>query len=676
MNISFLNPSVLLALPIAALPIVLHLIRKKKNAAVPFSHIKFLKLAIERKKGSSRLRKLLLLSARVLFLLLIITAFAGPRIQYGAPGRAEKNAELSRELVLLIDTSFSMRYNDGGKNRFDEYILKAKKIVSLLPGSARIGVIAYSNRVESTTPGLTNDKNYILSFLSQLKPTYRTTDISCAAEPLKEFFAGNSIADKTVLLLSDLAAHGFTAPFNYGGMNFKLLGFDNSEASNLSIRDVSAEFSESQDKWSLNARVFSSGERQYGSLAISYYSGMTKIGAVQAEAPKGETPVKPFYFKSTAGVVNGSVRLTGDNLQADNCYYYSALKPGKAALCVIDGDPGAGGSGSESYYLHTAFPEADVFGESEAEAGAFEKYDVVMLLNIRDNSDKYNAYLKNGGKVMVFLGNHSAGLAQAEVLPCEIASVFETPLSVKWNISPKDFQGFNPAEFESQNISVKSGYASTPGAGSAVLAAYDSGWPFLCEGTYGRGRVLLFTTTADRDWNNLPSKPIFLPLMRAALAHLLSDRKTAAEPYYKVGEIVRRKSLKPVSITGPDGKRAKAAYFNGEYEYSMANEPGIYEVKADGLPDEYLAVNLDYSTGEDALKRFADSELREYWEGRFAGLLPAAGWEDELASILYGKELSRYLLLAALLLLIAEILLANPGVRPKELSSEKAARTL
>src|SRR5207344_252344 len=67
-------------------------------------------------------------------------------------------------------------------------------------------------------------------------------------------------------------------------------------------------------------------------------------------------------------------------------------------------------------------------------------------------------------------------------------------------------------------------------SGRTVVLRYENGAPALVEAEIGRGRVLLLTTTVDREWTDLPIRPGFLPLVREAtrfLAALPSGDATA-----------------------------------------------------------------------------------------------------------------------------------------------------
>ena len=76
----------------------------------------------------------------------------------------------------------------------------------------------------------------------------------------------------------------------------------------------------------------------------------------------------------------------------------------------------------------------------------------------------------------------------------------------------------------------------TPAAGATVLARFDAGAPALVEGTRGRGRVLVWGSTLDLRWTDLPIKPVFLPFVHGALRHLAAYQPAPAS--LTVGQVL------------------------------------------------------------------------------------------------------------------------------------------
>jgi hypothetical protein len=109
--ISFLNPLYLLLLPLAALPFLLNLVKRRVRLRLRFPSVQLLKTVEERRaRRRPRWYEILLLAVRVAVILLLVFTVAGPRFTPGgsAPPRA---------LIVVVDNSPSMTYVDEGETR-------------------------------------------------------------------------------------------------------------------------------------------------------------------------------------------------------------------------------------------------------------------------------------------------------------------------------------------------------------------------------------------------------------------------------------------------------------------------------------------------------------------------------------------------------------------------------
>ena len=131
---SFLFPAFLIGGLAAAVPIVLHLLRRERLPRVPFSDIRFLQAAHVEQTRRRRLRELLLLALRVAALLLLAVAFARPFLgDTAAPDRPAT--------VVLVDTSFSLSA-PGQRARVRAQALEA---IATAPVDHLVGVVAFDD---------------------------------------------------------------------------------------------------------------------------------------------------------------------------------------------------------------------------------------------------------------------------------------------------------------------------------------------------------------------------------------------------------------------------------------------------------------------------------------------------------------------------------------------------
>src|ERR1044071_6957183 len=104
---AFLNPIFLLGAMAAALPVLVHLVRRTRARKVEFASLMFLRRIEQKTIRKRKLRNLALLALRCAALLLLALAFARPYL----PSQTSLASTGARPAsVILIDTSYSMRY--------------------------------------------------------------------------------------------------------------------------------------------------------------------------------------------------------------------------------------------------------------------------------------------------------------------------------------------------------------------------------------------------------------------------------------------------------------------------------------------------------------------------------------------------------------------------------------
>lgn len=121
----FLAPWVLAALPLALVPLILHLIQRRDPPTVEFPAVRYLVQVTEEHQRRLRLRHLLLLIVRTLLIILLIVAAAGP----SAPlQRAASHGPSA--LVLILDDSPSSGVVVRGTPRLNELRTAASRVLA------------------------------------------------------------------------------------------------------------------------------------------------------------------------------------------------------------------------------------------------------------------------------------------------------------------------------------------------------------------------------------------------------------------------------------------------------------------------------------------------------------------------------------------------------------------
>ena len=224
-------------------------------------------------------------------------------------------------------------------------------------------------------------------------------------------------------------------------------------------------------------------------------------------------------------------------------------------------------------------------------------------------------------------------------------------------------------------------FQAVPTENATVIASYDDGSPALFEKPYGNlGRVLCFTSTIDREWNDLPIRAVYLPFLHESIKYL-ALKNVETVPDYRVGDHVEIKASETENVTGS----GEVAIFNpnkvetrlqgdkditataadtpqGSVFYTDTSIPGLYSVHRSGTElSDYFVVNVD--TAESDLAGRDIEELASMLKGTADESV-----EDKLTPELvaqYHEDVERnqnvwiYVMLAVFALAVTEMFLAN-----------------
>src|SRR5438093_1060874 len=129
MAVLFTNVLMLTALAALGIPILIHLLLKRKKQRLRFSTLRFFQQQDEHSSQRRKLRNLLLLAVRLLLLAVLVLAFARPYLPDASNSGLNQKKHLA---VLVVDRSASMQAADAGGPRWNRAEEAMQKILSSL----------------------------------------------------------------------------------------------------------------------------------------------------------------------------------------------------------------------------------------------------------------------------------------------------------------------------------------------------------------------------------------------------------------------------------------------------------------------------------------------------------------------------------------------------------------
>src|SRR5689334_20235674 len=115
---SFLVPSLLWFSALASVPIIIHLLNRRRFMRVDWAPMKYLKLTIKSNRRRLRIEQFILLAVRTLAVLLLIFTVCRPVLSSTGLG-AWLSGRTRTSRILVIDDSLSMGYQVDRRPAFD-----------------------------------------------------------------------------------------------------------------------------------------------------------------------------------------------------------------------------------------------------------------------------------------------------------------------------------------------------------------------------------------------------------------------------------------------------------------------------------------------------------------------------------------------------------------------------
>lgn len=679
---SFLSPTLFAVLiPLAALPLVLHLLNKGFPKHFKFPSIALIKETMARRSRVYRWRHWILLLLRTIFLLLLLFAFLQPVLKRFGSDPAD---HAGRQVLIVFDHSVSMEHKGDGPASRERAVYEAGKLLDSLGPDDTANILLMEPNPATCFVSFSKDTAEAKRFLKELKPGLGDADVNLANAAAARLFSQSGTRPE-IYYLSDFGRKKWAnANFTALPSAVKLFFVDVGPArrDNRAILDVRPSQTEmlAGDTVPLEISV--------GNFSAEPFHDRVTVTLDKRAGFEQEVSIAPWSVEKIAvpvsvggpGVHLCEVRLPADALEYDDHFFLTlAVQEKEEVLIVTDGTDGRK---SGAYYLKTALnpfeneagsllPRIISSGElSPARLAGVQKVFFTQAGRLSPPAaDAVAKFLFQGGGLVYFLD----GAADAENLAAfeKIMGPGTLPLRLSRRIIATNVtsgaQQIARGDFQSPYLKLFQGDARRDlarldfydyyqaGATSAggVLLEYGDRSPAMASLRYGLGTALLLNFSAGEFSSNLARQRIFPAWMQ----DLVKTLSTAEPPpsSYVFGKTLRTeiwRSEMHEAVVSPAGKPvATRRELTGE-RCSLAFTPdqiGFYTL---GSPRPAYAFGVNPATGQSDLRPMDKNLLpTEFADNHEAHFVAGRADYDELAK---GRPVFHWFVLGALALLLGE----------------------
>ena len=695
-SFSFLNPAFLWALPVAAIPILIHFLSKRRLPEIRFPTVMFLRSLEPREIRRLKLRELLLLLLRTLALILIVCAFARPSVEpKGATTRA------AAAVAVVVDDSESMgALDEQARPRIEAARERGLQIVAAARPGDEIAITTTTGP-DAPLANRSGDRVRLERAVRQIAATWLPGAMDAALERARRFLGRSALHSRELYVVGDFQATNFTrearetmAQISRSGARVYLLPVVSSRVPNHALEDLDPELRPGPQGRGLEmrARVVNHADAPSDRLAVRARVGDTLIGGgdVTLQPDESRWASLPIDWraegrdlKTKAPVV---VESDVDALPGDDRRYAVLGAPRRLrVLRVVESRAGAPAQrfsalaldpaqdGSGGYSVETGTP-ASLLGISRG------RYDVVLLEDIAslsgDAEARLRAFLHEGGGVVIALGPHADPDYYGQKLFPGVVD-----LALEGTERAAEGQAFEmrarvPAHpiLEGLSLSVGSpltqskltalarGRVLSPKATAVVVTT--GGLPVVVAAS----QIAVFLGSLSDDWGDLPYSGAFVPLVRGLVDHAARatiesrDRSLVGRP-----PTARLESAPSgaVVVRGPESYRSQATVASDGAGFlavaeAPATVPGFYVFEAGSREAATVAVNPD--PVESDLRPISIDSLQTGSADPPRALLTAGSLRTHLRDTREGRELWLPFLVLGALCLAAELAVGSARV--------------
>jgi len=668
---AFLAPLFFIALAGLAIPVLLHLTQKEKKEVVYFPSLMFVRKIPYQASRRRRIQNWLLLLLRLAALALIILAFARPLLtRDDAPVAIGQGA---REVVVLLDTSYSMGFGP----RWAAAVDAARNAVSGLGPSDRASIVAFGSGTEILLRS-TAEHSALNSAIAAAKPGASATRYAPALKVAGSLLAESTLPRREVVLISDFQRSGWRgqegSALPAGATLTPVAIQGTSDRPNLSVTAVSLQRSRfaTQERVTVTAGVTNRSERAVSGQPITLEAGGLPVATKSLNIEAGGSTSVSFDPVTISGRnYKGTVRLGEDALTADNAFNFVVSPSEPVHVVVVDRGGAAGLYLAQAFAIGDA-PKFDVVTRQPESLtdDDLRKTSLVVLNDVAAGAPLARRLLKfvdGGGGLLVAAGPRAAWPRDVDLLPASIGNPVDRTRGEPARVGGIEFghpvfEAFRaPRSGDFSAVRVY-GYRNVgPTAGAQVLARFDAGAAAVIERRVGAGRVLLWASTFDQGWTDLPIRSVFLPFVHRAATHLVAY--VPSQPWSTVGQILdtslagahKGQSIPNIVLT-PSGTRLPV---NGDgTEVIELAEQGFYELRGESNDLAVVASNVDPAEADLTAMDPQDVVAASTGEAPSDGL-PANTTPQTPETRERSQRLWWYLLCAGVALLATETLVSN-----------------
>jgi hypothetical protein len=638
----FLNASLLWWLPLALLPLVIHLLNRLRRKNIEWGAMRFLLRSHATRNKRILLEEIALLTVRIAALAALVLAATRPFVRnpyFGGKGRNRQ------DVAIVLDSSLSMALRRENRTCFEQAVSAAGEILDTLSDGDTVSILAAGATIRplSARPEFLSGQTRaaLKQHLANLTPAPGRLDMIRALDAAQNALASGRYSHRQIVVITNGHAQGWRLeePRRWQFLrqtmrslaarpkvHVLIVGGTTGRVANASLTRIELDRRIVGTDLPVEVRVTvaNTGTEPVADRSVELFINDRRVTEqdVGRLTPQASNTLRFSHQFGRPGSYLIRARLTGeDQIALDDGGYFASQVYDRLPILLVDGSPAPHPLDSGTGYLEAALAPTEVEGEprvdyladakrielSDTEQADPRDYKVVVLANVprlgERFTDRLRQFVREGGGLLIALGeqtdadwyNSHLYAAGNGLLPLRLRQVVgsATTRQSGHTLAPTPVEhpavglAADRAKTDIDRVRVFRWFGLAPpteGGGQAIFRL-TNGDPFLVEKRLGRGRVLLMTTPLNAEWTNLPATKVYVVMVHEMIHWLaqptLSEWNVdAGQPM--VARFDAKRAPPTARITDPaGGVHDVAGQLEGlvaAFSFSQTDMPGVYRL--------------------------------------------------------------------------------------------------
>ena len=518
----FLYPNMLYALFALLIPVVIHLFNFRRHKTVYFSNTSILKTIEQENKKTKKLKDLIVLITRMLFIAALVVAFAYP---YKKNNNTINN-NVDNLIAVYIDNSMSMQSYSSEKTLFDDARSSAVKLVENLNQAQKFVLLSNDRNPINEYP---MNKDEMLIRLNEMKTESAPASFEDIYNSIGFIKNKNNFKSASLFVYSDFQKNMMKVNESKNDTTIQIVVFPlkSDFQNNIYIDSVWIQSPVLQKNLTneINARVVNETSNDIKGLPVNFSLDGNVVAYTTVDVvANSHSDVNMQFVIESDGDKKAQVSIQDSPITFDD--EYNLVLKVRPVINVVEILSSAHGSQLTAHSFLDLLFEGDALVNYQAMSPYNIDQNVInnAQMIVLDAAANVNAtmqqslldFASQGGSLVVFNNEDTDNSLLYDKLGIKPKALDDNVSRIEYVAKQNSFFDDIFVKFpENAALPEVNKHISFDIRNNNVLniASLQNGEPFIMMSRVDKGSVFVFSSTLDEEWCDLANHAIFVPLM-------------------------------------------------------------------------------------------------------------------------------------------------------------------